>query len=275
MSKNIETGGSYLPPDVGDLASWEDLIKKDADATATNDKHFNELFLALPEVGRFIETEATLIGHEVDILSDGIFSAEDVFGVTQGILDRLRQGPSLDESFLKATKQNMSLQNEARARRADKEQALAASLRDVAPASYISRALLEPHPVFDDRWHYVRAKIEVARQLFGVTDPNVTLGLPPGIDWQDRFHAEVMKTAQFIQLGHIMLSQNPIATAERFGKRAIIDELGMPQPYNHELAGYLIEACFPPEDPWSHNAMQLTTEIEPPAGGLLVDQIAS
>jgi len=169
----------------------------------------------------------------------------------------------------------MELVNKARTERADKEQALATSLRDVAPASYINRALLEPHPVFNDRWHFVRAKIEVARQLFGVTDPGVTLGHPPGIDWQDKFHAEVMKTTQFIQLGHIMMSQDPAATAARFGKQAIIDALGAPRPYNPEVAGHIIETCFPPEDAWSHNAMQLTTQIESPTGGLLIDQVAS
>lgn len=146
---------------------------------------------------------------------------------------------------------------------------------------YITRALGEPQAAFGTHWHLVRAQIEVGRQLFGVEDPNVTLGPPPtnphNEAWEQHYYQDIVTITQRMQLGQIMLTgtngeSDPHAIASEFGKSQIIDELGLPPTYPPRMVASLVYSGAPDAVEWLGRAHELLNSIEPPQAGLLIDQ---
>lgn len=253
MSHEFRSG----PADITDQSGWLALY---GEQTRIHHR-IGELTQALGEIVPQAQEFVTLSEYAQE-MDDGIGQQY----LAQNAGDLLRSSRVLFEETDEIAKQGKALSNQVKFH----EWEVGESLSDVEPPEYTLRAIGPHHPTISKRWTQVRGGIEVFRTLTDETSPDRTLGAGIDSQWaRDRIEDNTWNI-QYLQIGQIMLSEDPEKTAQAFGKSELIERLGVPPQLPPEQITAIIDD--PSLVPWTESAAEICREIEPPEIGLSIDR---
>ncbi len=214
-----------------------DMLGVAAFATASTERLSVNPFGCADDTGKIIESSLAVFGKADAIIRD---------------VDH--QAANVKKAFKRNTRV-FGLINE-------REQNLGNQMRNVPPATYVTQAIGQNHPVIDRRWTQVRAKIELFRHFTGQTDPEVTLGQSCDEEWAAYARNEFIFNIGRIQVAQVMLGPDCEQSAASFGIGQLLDICGMPPRLKEEEIGRQLEQTI--DDTWMSNAQGVVDTIQRP-----------